>query len=384
MKLLIIGGSGLLSGAVMDEALRNGIEVTVINRGNRKRSYKEGVHFIKADYRNEPFMKKQLEGLFFDAVIDFICFDKQQLDYSVNLLHNYANQYVFISTSCVYNTAIPGIKDENAEKILEGWDYSINKWECECLLEKKAKELSFNYTIIRPCITFDDSRIPYGIMPPYGYHWTFVARILAGKPVIRWEGGTTKWNMMRVEDFGVGVVGVLGNDKAYNEAFNVSGDNAYEWNDVLKVVAKEIGKEPIIVDMTSVDYQRLYPARAGEIVGRTFDSVVSNEKIKKIVPSFHQTISLEDGIRMTLNAYKSQNYQHGIDWNFDALTDRIIGEYCKKNGIDFKSFNLHFIDYLGTATQEDRRTYWLEMKKNSVCVRILQFGKRCLSKKKKI
>ena len=41
MKLLIIGGSGLLSGAVMDEALRNGIEVTVINRGNRKRSYKK-------------------------------------------------------------------------------------------------------------------------------------------------------------------------------------------------------------------------------------------------------------------------------------------------------------------------------------------------------
>lgn len=380
MKLLIIGGSGLLSGAVVNEALKHGIEVTVVNRGQRQCNYKDGVHFIKADYRNEALMKSQLEGLYFDAVIDFICFDKLQLEYSVNLLHSYAKQYIFISTSCVYNTTISGVKDENAEKVLNGWDYSINKWECECLLEKKAKELGFNYTIIRPCITYDDSRIPYGIMPPYGYHWTLVARMLAEKPIIRWDGGTTRWNMMRVEDFAVGVVGILGNEKAYNEAFNVSGDKAYEWNDVLKVVAKEIGKEPIIVDMPSCDYQRSYPARAGEIVGRSLDSVVSNEKIKKMVPSFHQTISLEKGIRMTLNAYKMQNYQYGIDWNFDAVNDRIIRKYCKRNGIDAKNFNLHFIDYLGTATQEDRRTYWLEMNKETISVRILQIGQRCLSK----
>ena len=30
--------------------------------------------------------------------------------------------------------------------------------------------------------------------------------------------------MMRVEDFAVGVIGLIGKDEAYNEAFNVCGD----------------------------------------------------------------------------------------------------------------------------------------------------------------
>ena len=358
MKLLIIGGSGLLSGAVMNEATQRGIEVTVVNRGYRNSSYKDGVRFIKADYRNEILMKEQLDGLHFDAVIDFICFNKQELEYSVNLLHHYATQYVFISTTCVYNNAIPGIKEEDAEKVLNEWDYSINKWDCECSLEKKAKELSFNYTIVRPCITFDDSRIPYGIMPPYGYHWTFIARILAGKPIIRWDGGKARWNMMRVEDFAVGVVGILGNEKAYGEPFNVSGDNAYEWNDVLDVVSEQIGKVPIIVDITSSEYKSMYPVRAGEIVGRSLDSVVSNKKIKKIVPSFQQSISLQEGIKMTINAYKMQNYQCGIDWSFDAETDRIIKNWCKLNGVNSSQYNLGFIDYLGNASVHDKFFYY--------------------------
>jgi len=54
----------------------------------------------------------------------------------------------------------------------------------------------------------DDTHIPYGISPQYGYHWTLIARILSGKPIIRWNGGINRCNMMRVEDFAVGVIGL--------------------------------------------------------------------------------------------------------------------------------------------------------------------------------
>ncbi len=380
MKLLIIGGTGVLSGAVVEEAAKCGNEVTVINRGNRKRNYPQGVNFIMADYHNRDLMSAKLESLHFDAVIDFLCYTKEQIVYSVDLLSPFANQYIFISSACVYNTSIPGIKDENSEKVLSEWSYSVNIWECEKYLKKVASDRDLCYTIIRPCITYDNTRIPYGIMPPYGYHWTFVARLLARKPIIRWDGGSARWSMMRVEDFAVGVVGLIGNPQAKNEAFNICGDDACSWNEVVEIVANDLDLKPVYFDITSDDYKRHYSQKSGEIAGRSFDAIIDNKKIKKIVPVFKQTMSLKEGIAKTIAAYRNQNYQKGIDWKFDANCDRIIKEYCKENKFDTTEMNLHFVDYLSNAKFADKIEYELELYKNLFFVKMINLGIRALKK----
>ncbi len=380
MNLLLIGGTGVLSGAVVEEAVKCGNEVTIVNRGTRKRNTPQKVNFIKADYHDYNLIKEKLKGLHFDAVIDFLCYTKEQIAYSIDLLSSFTNQYIFISSACVYNTAIPGIKDEKSEMVLNGWDYSVNKWECEEYLRKEASDRKMIYTIIRPCVTYDDSRIPYGIMPPYGYHWTFAARLLAKKPIIRWDGGKAKWSMMRVEDFAVGVVGLIGNSQAYNEAFNICGDNAYSWNEVVEVVANYLKISPIFFDITSEDYKKYCKQRKGEIVGRSFDAIIDNKKIKKIVPAFKQTITLKEGIVKTMVAYKNHNYQKGIDWKFDADCDRIIKKCCKKNKVEAKKLNLKFIDYLNNAKLKDRMVYYLEYYRNTIPIKILNLGIRILKK----
>ena len=38
MKLLLIGGTGVLSSAVVDEAIKQKIDVTIVNRGLRKKN----------------------------------------------------------------------------------------------------------------------------------------------------------------------------------------------------------------------------------------------------------------------------------------------------------------------------------------------------------
>lgn len=380
MRILLIGGTGVLSSAVVNEALAKKIEVTIVNRGKKKTSTPEGVSVIKADYRNKELMTSSLAGLHFDAVIDFICYDKKQIEYSIDLLHAVSDQYIFISSTCVYNTRIPGVKNEESEKVLQDWSYSVNKWDCECYLKEKSHRIGFNYTVVRPCVTYDDTRIPYGIMPPYGFHWTFCERILKGKPVLRWNGGTTKWNMMRVEDFAVGVVGLIGNKNTYGQAFNLSGDVAYAWNDVLNILEKKLGRKPIVFDITSQEYQFYYPEKRGEIVGRSLDSIVSNTKVKKFVLDYETSYSLEKGLSKTIDAYKSQNYQLGIDWEFDAATDRIVKTLSKKKGIAYKQYNLGFFDYIGTATRADKKAYWLEYHKENVLVSFIYLSLRVLRK----
>ena len=353
MNLLIIGGTGVLSSAVTAEAQKKGISVTMINRG--RRPIPDGVELIRADIITE-----KLAGRQFDAVMDFLCYSDNATQKSVELYSKYAKQYFFISSCAVYDTASLNGQTavEDSKKVLSIWNYSVNKWKSEELLMSLFKGKDVKYTIIRPSVTYGDTRIPYGISPVYGYHWTLCARILAEKPIIRWNGGINRCNIMRVEDFAVGVIGLIDNPKAYDEAFNVCGDEAPSWNDVLSVLEDYLGKKAIIVDIPSEFYAKHFPERAGEILGgRSIDTINSNNKIKKIVPEFKQNISLKDGIVRTLNAYKNNNYQHGIDWAFDGNTDRIIKAWCKYEGIEFRRYNIEFVDYLNNATDKDKRQY---------------------------
>ena len=353
MNLLIVGGTGVLSTAVVREALDKGLDVTIINRGNRRGRIPQGVELIQSDIKDSVFIKGALEGRHFNAVIDFLCYNKEQIAYSLELFKDVAEQYIFISSACVYDTSIPGIKTEDSPKGLKDWKYSTDKWESEQYLVNSASRYGINYTIVRPCITYDDTRIPYGIMPPYGYHWTLVARILAGKPVITWDEGSARWNMMRVEDFAVGVVGLIGNPRVYGEAFNICGDDPVSWLEVLDTLGRVLGKEVIKLDVTSAKLKKYCPGREGEISGRAYDAVIDNSKIKSVVPEFKQKISLEEGIVKTIEAYRSQNYQKGIDWRFDALWDFII---WKEKGQDRK-VKTGFRDYLRNAAIKDRLSY---------------------------
>lgn len=366
MKLLIVGGTGVLSSAVVKEALAQGMEVSVINRGNRPDRLPEGVELIRSDVADEKNIREKLNGRHFDSVIDFICYNKDQIAYSLSLFKDFAGQYVFISSACVYDTSIPGIKGEDAPKGFKDWKYSTDKWEAEQYLTEKATGMDVNYSIVRPCVTYDDTRIPYGIMPPYGYHWTVVERILNGKPVIVWDGGNARWNLMRVEDFAVGVVGILGNEKAYGQAFNICGDIPYSWNEVLDTLGRLLGCEVKRLDITSDEFKSFCPGRAGEIAGRAADAVIDNSKIKALVPGFAQTSSLEDGILKTLDAYRGQNYQKGIDWRFDAEWDFIAR---KKKA---SACRLGFVNYQGKAGMKEKLAYWMAYRKDSPVVRLLR------------
>lgn len=382
MNILIVGGTGVLSSAVTAESMRQGIKVTMVNRGFR--SMPEGVEHIKADKDEYNYISQKLGNRHFDAVIDFLCYTVEQTEKSAHFYTQYTKQYIYISSCAVYDTEnLHGqLADENSKKGLPTWKYSIDKWSSEKKLIQLFRGKQVHYTVIRPCVTYGDTRIPYGISPRYGYHWTLCARILSGKPIIRWNGGNNRCNMTRVEDFAVGVVGLIGNPKAYDETFNVCGDETPSFNDVLEAISQVLGHTITTVDLTSNFYAKEIPSRSGEILGgRSIDSINSNAKIRSVVPSFKQTIFLNKGIKMTIEAYKSQNYQHGIDWQFDADTDRIIKKWCKKKGIDNRLFNLKFKDYLGNASIEDKISYWKEFYKENKIMHLFMRGLSLLLRK---
>ena len=359
MNILIVGGTGVLSSAVTIAALRQGIGVTMINRGNRP--IPNGVEHIKSDKNDYQRIADAIAGRKYDAVMDFLLYSDNDTKRSVEFYTQYTNQYFYISSCAVYNTeTLAGkVSDEESPKVLPVWSYSVNKWASEKIVMKLFENKETHYTIIRPCVTYGDTRIPYGISPQYGYHWTLVARVLNDKPIITWNEGKNRCNMTRVEDFAVGVVGLIGNTKAYNEAFNICGDEFYSQGEVLDCISEIVNHPVNRINIDAEFYASEIPYRRGELIGgRCIDSLNSNAKLKDAVSTYKHTYTLKEGIRKTIKAYKSQNYQYGIDWKFEAETDRTIRKWCRKKGIKLDRRATSFIDYLGTATINDRIKYW--------------------------
>lgn len=380
MELLLVGGTGVLSGAVTKEALSRGFSVTMINRGNRKNRIPQNAIFIKANHKDYDKIQSCIFGKHYDAVIDFLCESEKDTENSFRFYSSHTNQYFFISSTAVIDTRVGGLLSENSPKPLPFWEYSVNKWESEKKIVELSKELKTVYTIVRPCVTYDDTRIPYGITPKYGYHWTMLERAKKGKPIITWNNGRNCCNMTRVEDFAKGVVGLIGNTRAYNEAINVCGVETPSFSMVLSCLEKFTGITIPTIDIPSSFFAKHLPERSGEILGgRSIDACHSNEKLLKIVPDLQFDYLLNSGLKKTIDAYINNSYQKGIDWGFDGDMDRVISKWCKKNGLKKESYNIGFIDYLGNATDLDKREYLRHYRLESFPYQQLFYLKRIVS-----
>ena len=361
MNILIVGGTGVISYAVVNESIRQGHNVTCINRGKSKsQKLPKSVELITADYHKRHILERKLQNRRFDVVVDFLCLTPKDIEYSVSLFKDKCDQYIFISSCAVYNLGSSSDYkySEDSPKVSPLWDYSIYKVASENKLTELATKYNLKYTIARPCVTYGNTRIPYGITPSYGYHGTLIQRLLHGKPIILWDNGEAFCNFTRVEDYAVGFVGLFGNQKAYNEAFNIVGDVYETWLEVINTTADLLGVEPRFVNVTSEQFAYEIPSRKGEILaGRAPKQIMLNQKLKSVVPAFETKYSLREGIALTLDYYMKNNYLYGIDYKFDGDWDRIAAKYDA-------NFEPKFVDYLGEATEKDMHDYYDSLHKN--------------------
>ena len=70
-KILIIGGTGVLSSDVLELSILKGHTVYIMNRGHNIKSVPKEVVILKADIKNSIQVNEVLEKLYFDVVVDF-------------------------------------------------------------------------------------------------------------------------------------------------------------------------------------------------------------------------------------------------------------------------------------------------------------------------
>lgn len=320
LKVLFIGGTGIISSACAPLALQRGMEVCLLNRGTSTRATADGARAITADIRNPESVRAALKDETFDAVVEWIAFVPDHIRTDIELFMGRTKQFVFISSASAYQTPPVSLPVTESTVLCNPfWGYSRNKIACEEMLVKEYRESGFPITIVRPSHTYDARLLPF-----HG-GWTVVDRIRRGKPVLVHGDGSSLWTMTHHRDFAKGFVGVLGNPQSIGQAIHITTDEFHTWDQIHRIFAEAAGSEAKIVHVPS-DTIASYDAGWGEsLLGdKTYSMIFDNTKIKRLVPDFAATISLAEGARETVDWYDADASRRTVDAGVDALMDQII------------------------------------------------------------
>lgn len=330
MKLLFIGGTGIISSACSALAIARGHNLFMVNRSrSRKLPIPEQATVFQADvYTEEQHLATLLAEHRFDAVVDFLAFTPNDIERDLRLFRGRTNQFVFISSASAYQKPVKNylITEETP---LENpyWEYSRNKIACEDRLMQAFWEEGFPVTIIRPSHTYGPTEIPFGVSS-WQHPWTVVDRMKHGQKVIIPGDGTSLWVLTWNADFAKGLVGLLGNERAVGEAFQITSDEVLTWDQIHLEVYQALGLEPNIIHIPSDLIARFDPHAWGSLVGDKANSVVfDNSKIKRFVPEYSCKVNWADGVRRSLSWFATHPEFQTIDQESNAVWDRIIASY---------------------------------------------------------
>ncbi len=320
MKILILGGSGILSTDFTKKAIREDNEVYLFNRGKHQSIQDSRIHRILGDFRNESVeeLRKKIADISYDVVVDYLTFTPEHLEKSLAVLDGLYKQYIFISSATAYlKSDCNEIITEKSEVGNKSWDYAYNKYLCE----KQLKTKPINYTIIRPYVTYGETRIPFPIIP--NAQFTLLERIRHDKPVVVFEEGKAICTLTSTKDFAEVLYRLLLNPKAYCEDFHITSPFSQTWLDVYLELCRIIEKPPHTISASIEDIEKFFPEYKAVLLGdKGTNMLFDNSKVMNAIDnSYTFQIDIKKGLRESVDYYLNNSIMQSIDFKFDGECD---------------------------------------------------------------
>ncbi|MFZ0547130.1 MAG: SDR family oxidoreductase [Candidatus Promineifilaceae bacterium] len=323
MKVLFIGGTGIISSACSQLAVERGIDIYLLNRGRSSRVPPPEAKILTGDIRNPDSVRSALGDHHFDAVVNWIAFTPEHIETDLSLFRGRTNQYIFISSASAYQTPpryVPVVESTPLHNPY--WLYSRNKIACEERLMRAYREEGFPMTVVRPSHTYDKT-----LLPMHG-GYTIVNRMRQGKKVIVHGDGTALWTMTHHRDFAKAFVGLLGNGRAIGDTFQITSDEWLTWDQIFHMVAAAAGTRASIVHVPSDLINHYDPDWGAGLLGdKTHSMIFDNSKIKSLVPDYIAAIPFEQGAREIMAWYDADPARQKVNDELDAMIDKILQAY---------------------------------------------------------
>lgn len=281
-RVLIIGGSGHVSGAMTRKCLEHGFDVTIVTRGQRP--VPAGVQCWTADRNAEADMRKLLTvdhaAAEFDAVIDCICYEPAAMKLDLELLGLRTRQLLFISTDFVFDSTrrrFPQPEDSPylADDVNGFQSYGFKKRQCELLLLEHAPE-SLDFAVFRPCHIYGMPS-ELGCFPAHCRDKELIRKLQSGVTLELVDGGRFLQQPIEVNDLAATVTGAVGAPGARRQFFNMAGPDIVESHEYYRIIARTLG---VAVKFSSIpldDYLAAHPATLPFLCHRIY----THDKLRK-------------------------------------------------------------------------------------------------------
>jgi nucleoside-diphosphate-sugar epimerase len=315
MRVLYVGGTGEISFECIHESVRLGHQVSVFNRGQRNQGLPAECRLIRGDVEDDNSYRR-LADEHFDVICQFRLFTPVALARDIALFDGACGQYVFISSASAYRKPVRDLPiTERTPLGNPHWAYSQAKAEMEALLEGQSR---MPYTIVRPSHTYR-TRHP----TPLGGE---VSRLLRGKPVVVHGDGESLWTVTHARDFARPFARLLGNQRALAEAFHITSQRQWSWNEIFQAIAASLGvADPRWVHVASDTLVRYQPDWEGPLLGDKAPSIAfDNSKARSVAGDFECPIDPWEGMRMVTDAFPPNPLEY--DPVQDRLYDRIVAD----------------------------------------------------------
>ncbi|PMG54116.1 hypothetical protein BCU88_20435 [Vibrio splendidus] len=343
-KVLLLGGTGVIGKNLTKILLESGSTVYITSR--KKTESTSNCYYIEGNAQDESFVRKVLNTYKIDAIVDFMIYNTNNFSNRLDLLLEKKVHYIYLSTYRVYSESknklkedAPYLKDTiiDAEYLLTN-EYALSKTDQEQLIKSRKND---SWTIVRPSITYGGNRFQLAgfesdlIMPRVarGLAIPLPKEILDKKAVM-----TSGLDTARM------ICGLLFNERAFENIFNVTTSESITWREIATIYSEEIGLrfEEVPLDKFKEVEGNIWQIK----YDRMFDRHCCNEKVlstTKIDPD--EITSIENGLKRELKKVNIEDYRlYSKTLNRkNGNIDRILGIYRFPLTLNIKLFSSYFI-----------------------------------------
>jgi nucleoside-diphosphate-sugar epimerase len=298
-----------------------GWHVAVVGRGSAKiRRLPDAVESLRVDVTDPAALAQALGEREFDAVADFLSYDVARLRRNVELLGSRVGQYVFISSASAYRKPVASLPITESTPLANPfWDYARAKIACEDYLVGLVRERAYPATIVRPSQTYDHaSAVTLG-------GWTDVARMRQGRAVVVPGDGTSLWTLTHAEDFASCFQRLLGERRAFGNAYHITGDEVLTWDAIYSELAAAAGcRSAALAHVASQSIALAAPEVGPGLLGDKSHSLVfDNSKVRALAPGFAPKITWAEGARQYVEFHDAHPDWAARSPQWDAVSDRL-------------------------------------------------------------
>ena len=296
LRVLLLGGSGFVSGSIARTALAQGHQVTIVTRGIKP--LPQGVSALCADRTIPGSLEAALAASKdeFDLVVDCIGYQASDAQQDLALFAKRCRHLVFISSDFVFapeKRQFP--QPESNTFFLTDNSYGANKRRCELEFIHSTADFA-HWSILRPCHIYGPgSRL--GCLPEHGRDPDLIERIRTGKPLRLVGGGKFLQQPIFVDDLAHLALSCPFSPCSARQIYHCAGPDVVESVTYYQILAELLGCSLNVEEIPVLDYLREHPEQKSFLCHRIYD-------LKKIRMDCLQVPStpLHTGLRIHLES----------------------------------------------------------------------------------